>query len=112
MYMGVAQVISNRADWFQQVICNVSGSDEPMDMTHAEVRLELRPQNCCHAVLTGTTDDHIVVGLGFIQWHFTAQEMSGLCAGTYDIAIVVTRFDFASQFLKGTQPVVDGGVSK
>lgn len=118
MYIGVAPEISNRADWLMTVACNASGSDDPLDLTiqdsdlESDIRLVLRDPRSRSEVLSGSfRDGHIISGLGFFQWHFTADEMAGLCPGTYEIGITINRFGFQSQFLAGTQPVKDGIVT-
>lgn len=110
MYQGTLETISNRADWYGtlelldddtgEVITNLDG---------AVIKIAIRDQYRCPRLSAETGDDHIsLLGGGVVQWHFTASEMSGLCAGTYEFGIIVTRDDITDQEMIASLPIIDG----
>ena len=111
MYLANLEPVSNREDWFETIeLINDDTNEVIVDLTGvtAKVYVSDRIRRC--RILSGTTEDgHIVIDqLGVIQWHFTADEMRNICAGTYDIGFTVARDNIVQQELIGTLPVVDG----
>ena len=113
MFSIALEPVSNRADWFGTIeLINDDTGEVITDLTGVTVKLAVRPKGCCHPTLTGTTEDGIIsiIGEGVIEWHFTADRMKCVCAGTYDIGITVLRDDITDQELIATLPVIDGVV--
>lgn len=111
MYDANFAPVSNRADWIGTIELVNDDTDETLtDLTGLYVLLELRSRNPPCRLLRATTEDgHITFAAdGAIQWHFTAEEMRCLPAGTYDVGLTITREDFTEQELIGSVPVVDG----
>jgi hypothetical protein len=112
MYDAQLQPVSNRADWIETIEL-VDDDNEQLitDLSGVTMRLEVRDRDRRRCLIATTEDGHIeFVGFGVIQWHFTKQEMSQLCAGTYEIGITVSRDAIIEQELIGSVPVVDGVV--
>jgi hypothetical protein len=111
MYDAQLKPVSNRADWIEtfELIDDTTGQ-VITDLTGVTMKIEVRQLPCYWRALSGTTEDgHVTfAGNGIIQWQFSKSEMSGLCAGTYEIGITVTRDDLTEQELIGSLPVVDG----
>jgi hypothetical protein len=113
MYHGQMAAISNRADWIGTLeLINDDTGDLITDLTGVDFLLELRDRACRSPRLKATFDNSkaIDAGNGVIQWQFTASEMSGICAGTYELGITITRDGVTEQELIATQPVLDGVV--
>ncbi|MBO9099437.1 MULTISPECIES: hypothetical protein [unclassified Rhizobium] len=111
MYVANMEPVSNREDWFETIeLINDDTNEIITDLTGITAKVYVRDRDRRSRILSGTTEDgHIVIDpLGVIQWHFTAAEMSNICAGTYDIGFTVERDDIVQQELIGTLPVVDG----
>lgn len=113
MYQGAIETISNRADWIGDIELIDDDTGEVItDLTGVDVRIAVRPKGSCYPVLTGSIDDGIVsiVGSGVIEWHFSAAQMTAVCAGTYDVGITVSRDDITEQELVASVPIIDGVV--
>lgn len=113
MYETQLNPISNRADWIETIELIDDDTGEVItDLSGVTVKMEVRDPVSLFTRLSATTEDgHIALpGFGIIQWHFTKTEMSALCAGTYEIGVVVTRDDLTEQELIGVLPVYDGVV--
>lgn len=112
MYEAQLKPVSNRADWIETIEL-VDDDNEQLitDLSGVTMRIEVRDPARRRCLSATTEDGHITfVGHGVIQWHFTRQEMSQLCAGTYEIGITVARDGITEQELIGSIPVVDGVV--
>ncbi len=111
MYEANFAPVSNRADWLGTIELVYDDTNEILtDLTGLSVLLEVRSRNPPCRVLMATTDDgHITLTPdGVIQWQFSADEMRGLSAGTYEIGVTITREDITEQELVGSVPVIDG----
>ncbi|WFR98724.1 hypothetical protein [Rhizobium tumorigenes] len=111
MYVASLQPVSNREDWFETIELIDDDTNEVIaDLNGVTAKVYVSDTGRRSRVLSGTTEDgHIVIDpLGVIQWHFTADEMKNICAGTYDIGFTVQRDGIVQQELIGTLPVVDG----
>lgn len=114
MYDAQLKPVSNRADWIETIeLVNDDTEEVITDLSGVTMVLEVRDRDR-RRCLSGTTEDgHITfAGFGVIQWAFTRQEMSQLCAGTYEIGITVARNGVTEQELIGSIPVVDGVVPR
>jgi hypothetical protein len=111
MYEANLKPVSNRADWIETIELVDDDTNAVIeDLTGVSVFIEVRSRDPYHRCLSGSVDDgHIIlIPGGVIQWQFTATEMRGLCAGTYEIGITVVRDDITEQELIGSLPVLDG----
>jgi hypothetical protein len=110
MYTGTLQPVSNKADWSQAIQVIDSETDEAI--APAAVALWIcRQGNAERAELSGDNDDGklVLTDDGF-DIAFTADDMSALCAGTYDIYVrVETSAGAIVQLIVGSLPVVEGG---
>jgi hypothetical protein len=112
MYQGSLEPISNRADWFGTVEIINDDTDEPVaNLDDVVVSIAIR-KNGCSPVLTARTGDGkvSVIAEGIIQWHFTPNDLSRLCAGTYEIGITIKLDDITDQELVATIGIIDGVV--
>jgi hypothetical protein len=110
MFQGTFDAISNRADWFGTLqIVNDDTGEVITDLTGVGLVLEVR-KDWCRPYLSATVDNGKVTDLGggVLQWHFTATEMKGLCADTYQIGITMTRDGITEQEFIGALPIIDG----
>lgn len=96
IYRGSLGEISNKADWISQVYTIVNESDgTEVDLSSGSITVEIeiviRDQNCGPCRVKGSLDDGKIVlnGKGF-QWQFTPDDLSCLCAKTYDVGVAVT----------------------
>ena len=96
IYRGSLGEISNKADWVSPVYTVVNESDgTEVDLSSASItvaiEIVIREPNCGPCRITGSLDDSKIVlnGTGF-QWQFTPDDLSCLCAGTYEVGVAVT----------------------
>lgn len=111
MYTGSLAAVSNREDWIvSSPLIDEDGTE--ITLTDAALELFICRQGCPgSAVLSGSTDDGKITlptSTSF-QWAFTPEDMSVLCAGTYDAFLRVTIDDVTTQILSCTVPIVEGG---
>jgi hypothetical protein len=113
MYQGSLAPVSNREDWIvQSPLIDDDGSE--VTLTDAEINVFVCRQGCPgSALLSGSTDDGKITlptSTSF-QWAFTPDDMSALCAGTYDIFLRAVIDDVTTQILAATIQIVEGGPS-
>jgi hypothetical protein len=111
MYQGALEPISNRQDWIEvSPLIDDDGSE--ITLTDATLKVWICRQGCpTSALLSGSTDDGKITlpTATTFQWAFTPDDLSVLCAGTYDIYFRSTIDDITSQILAATIQVVEGG---
>lgn len=132
MFQGTLNPVSNRADWFIDVeLINDDTGEVVTDLDDVVFNFQVRaeppqgrtgryPLNDYYGVygwsagqtlLVATSgDQHITVTDGVIEIHFTAQEMSRLLQGSYQVGLTATRNSIVEQELIATLPVIDGVV--
>lgn len=112
MYDAQLKPVSNRADWIETIELVDDDTEQLItNLTGVTLKLEVRDRDRRRCMTATTEDGHIdFVGYGVIRWQFTKEEMSQLCAGTYEIGITVTRDGITEQELIGSLPVLDGVV--
>ena len=111
MYTGSLAAVSRRQDW---IAVSPLIDDDNTEVTLTDVVFEMfickqgSPDN---AVLSGSTADGKITlpSATTFQWAFTPEDMSNLCAGTYDVFLRVTIDDIVTQILSCTVPIVEGG---
>lgn len=113
MYTGSLAAVSNREDWIAvSPLIDEDGAE--VTLTDAIFEIFVCKQGCPgSSVLSGSTDDGKITlpSATTFQWAFTSDDMSVLCAGTYDVFLRVTIDDVVTQILSCTLPVVEGGPS-
>lgn len=113
MYQGSLAPVTNREDWiFVSPLIDEDG--EEVTLTGATINVWFCKQGCPDtAVLGGSTDDGKITlpSPTTFQWHFTPDDVGGICAGTYDVFLRVIIDDITTQILCGTQQVKEGGPS-
>lgn len=114
MYNVTFDPISNRADWIESIEFVDDDTEAVItDLDDVTIEIEVRDRYRCRC-LSGSTDDGTILPLGggVMQWHFTADQMRSMCAGTYEVGLIFTRDDITEQELIGTLPVLDGVVNR
>lgn len=113
MYVTSLPPISNRSDWIQPFEIDDADTDDPIDLSTANIILEVRDQDGI-TVLSGTTGNGkiLIIDTGVFQATFLRTEMTGLSAGLYDIGCTIGLQDSVYQLLIGELPIIDGVVSK
>lgn len=115
MYDARFEPVSNRADWPQpfEIVDDDTG-ETVTDFTGVSVLVEVREQGCYSPRLSASIDNGKITdqGNGVLEWLFPRTDMTGLCAGTYEIGVTIERDDFTTQYLIGVVPVVEGIVSR
>lgn len=114
MLTGTLSPVSNKADWIEAYGLTDEETGDPVDVSAAtEITIALRDPSSrsveLTATLSGGTIEHIETGI--FQWAFTAAQMSGLCAKTYEVGLTIVQDDQTIQLFVGTLPVIDGIVS-
>jgi hypothetical protein len=115
MFTGTLPAVSNRADWIECFqLLDEEDPTEAIDISDAtQITIELRAPQTRAIVLTGTLTggeiDHIETGV--FQWHFTADQMSQLDAGDYEVGCTIVQDSITIQLLIGIVPICDGIVS-
>lgn len=113
MYTGSLAAVSNREDWIATSPLIDEDGDE-VTLTDATLEMFICARGCPDtAVLSGSTTDGKITlpTTTSFQWAFTPDDMSVLCAGTYDVFLRVTIDDVVTQILSCTVPIVEGGPS-
>lgn len=111
MISGSLPPASNRETLNLQIEFYDEETDEPIDVaTATEAVIAVAPAGCRSPVLTARLSAGQIeqTETGVIECTFSADQMSGLCAGTYDIGGTLTKDNETVQFLIGTLPVYDG----
>lgn len=126
MYQGTLPPVSNRADWYETMQVFVPETNEPFDLTDANIVVQLSRcpagdwrgwdygfyDTSGWAISATTVNGRASAGEGEFTFHFNREDMTGLCPGTYAVGITIERYGFTTQFLLGTVPVLGGGVPK
>lgn len=113
MYTGSLGSVSNREDWIvSSPLIDDDGTE--VTLTDADFEFFVCRQGCpTSSVLSGSIDDGKITlptSTSF-QWAFTPDDLSVLCAGTYDVFLRVTIDDVTTQILSATVAIVEGGPS-
>lgn len=118
MLTGTLPPVSNLATWRDYVELTDADDSSLVDMVTDvdEITISLRDPKADCVVLSGTLSDGTVITSdlinGNIEFVFSASQMSGLAAGTYELGCLV-KFSAAvggdtEQIILGTVPVVRG----
>lgn len=113
MYTGHFPAASNSADWSVQFEMIDEDTGLAFDLTGYSIEIAIRSDKSQNPSLTGTLDDYISLSGdaadGVFVVSFPEAQMSDLCAGTYNVGIVLTSgAGTKTQLLACTLPVVDG----
>jgi len=119
MYEGTFARVSNRATWNDTVEVRDDNTDELFDLSEVdEITLQLchrRPDDygwsgssVLSATLTG--GDIVITDLGTFEFTFNNGTMSGICASTYDIGLILQIDETVTQLVIGSVAVIDGVV--
>lgn len=113
MLTGTLSPVSNKADWIDAYELKDDETGEAIDISEAqEIVVAVREVDTksvvLEASLSGGTITH--VDTGTFQWNFTRDQMSGLCARTYDVGLTIKQDDETIQLFIGYVPVLDGVV--
>jgi len=113
MYIGSFDPVSNRAG--QEFIFEAidDETDEPVDLSSADIVLEIRDPASRSTVLSATTANGKVTAIdtGTFRASFSSADMRALCAKQYEVGCTITNGDGGPvQFIIGTLPVLDGVV--
>ena len=99
------------ADWAVAVEVIDPTTNQPMTGLE-DALIELRVNDDCnHAILTGSTDDGLVIvpEPGVIQWIAPRDRMGGWCRGkTYSVGCRITTEGGTTALFTGTLPFLDG----
>jgi hypothetical protein len=114
MFTGTLSPVSNKADWIEAYGVYDDETGDPVDVSAAsEIAIAIRDPASrsvlLSATLSGGSIEHIETGV--FQWTFTAAQMQGLCAKTYEVGLTILQDDQTIQLFVGTLPVIDGIVS-
>lgn len=114
IYRGSLGEISNKADWVSQVFTVVNESDgTEVDLSSGDItvaiEIVIRKPGCTTNEVEGSLDDSKIVlnGTGF-QWQFTPDDLSCLCAGTYEVGVAVTVDDVKHDVILAQVSVLRG----
>ena len=111
MYVGSLDPQSNQATFKRQFELWDSDSDEFIDLTLATIELVIRDNASKTSMLSASIDDGIeLLDDGVFEVTFTAAQMGGLCAGEYDVGLIITD-EITVQLIIGTIIVMDGIVT-
>lgn len=112
-YTGDFPTATTSANWMMSMYVIDDDTNQPMDMSDYEFRLSIDDEDGT-SVLSATTEDATITRPDDdqIAWNFTAEQMSGLCAGRrYKVGIVAEDGDGnIFQIAVGDLPVIDGVV--
>ncbi len=111
MYTGSLAAVSRREDWIA-VSPLIDDDGEEVILTDTTFTMDICRQGFPDiAVLSGSTTDGKITfpTATTFQWAFTPDDMSVLCAGTYDVFLRVTIDGVVTQILSCTVPIVEGG---
>lgn len=115
MISGSLPPVSNRETLALQIEFYDDEAGDLIDVTTAtEAVIAVAPAGGRSPVLTALLSAGQIeqTETGVIECTFSAAQMSGLCAGTYDIGGTLTKDSETVQFLIGTLPVYDGVVTR
>ena len=114
IYRGSLGEISNKADWISRPYTLVNESDDTeVDLSSGAItvaiEIVIRQPGCPTNLISGSlTDGKIVLnGTGF-QWQFTPDDLSVLCAGTYDVGVAVTIDGTKDDVILASVSVLEG----
>lgn len=113
MFQGTLDPISNRADWFGTIeLINDDTGEVLENLDGISVKIEVRDDDRSYPLLTASTADGRVtfLGGGVIQWHFPPSFLRNICAGSYDLGVIISRDGITVQQLIATLPIIDGVV--
>jgi cell division protein YceG involved in septum cleavage len=110
MLTGTLTPTSNKADWIESLALDDAETGDPVDISNAsEIVIEVRGgSNCLRLSASLTAGSVTRVQTGVFQWQFSASQMSGLEAGTYQVLCRITKDDQVVQLIIGSLPVLDG----
>jgi hypothetical protein len=106
--------VSNREDWTVTVAVADDNTGGVVDITDATITVTVRDIKTKSEALTATNGDGVTITSGvdgIYEWAFTAEEMSGVCPGTYEVGVICVLNGTTSQLLIGTVPILDGIVT-
>lgn len=113
MYTGSLAPVSNREDWIvTSPLIDDDGTE--VTLTGSTINVYICKQGYPNtAVLEGSTTDGKITlpTTTTFQWAFTPDDMSVLCAGTYDVFLRVIIDVVTTQILACTVQIVEGGPS-
>lgn len=104
--------MTNREIWLERIeIRDEHGV--PLDLSQAEIRLEVRSQPNGSAALSAGSGDGTIIGTqdGLIEWEFPESAMRGLSPGLYTVGLVYSLNERTTQVLLGDIQIDDGAVS-
>lgn len=110
MYTGSLAPFSNREDWeIDGTLVDDDGAD--VTLTGSSMVFYLTKPGRSTAELTGTTDDGKITfpTTTSFQIAFAVDDVSSLCAGTYDAYLRVTIAGVTTQLIAGSMQVTEGG---
>jgi hypothetical protein len=124
MLTGSFESVSNRETWSQDIELTDGHTGAAINLTGAAIVVEIRAkrQSGDYGIPAGTvalsaTTVNGKITLpgggtdGVLRWTFSATDMRGVCAGTYDVGATYTLSGVTTQILIGTVPILDGIVS-
>ena len=113
MYQGALSPVSNREDWIEtSPLIDDDGTE--ITLTGATLQMWVCRQGCpLTPLLSGSTVDGKITlpTATTFQWAFTPDDMTVLCAGTYDVYFRAIISGITSQILSATIQIVEGGPS-
>lgn len=113
MYIGALEPVTNREDWtIDGELTDESGV--AVDITTADITMGVRDQKTKSQVLTAEVGDGITILVGpsgTFEIAFLASQMRALCAGTYDVGIIIEIATDTTQLFTGTVRIIDGVVT-
>lgn len=98
---------SNKADWAFDVTATDAETGDAIDFTGAEVAFMVKDQ-CGTIRLSATVDDGITIATTTLSVRFDNDDMSSICAGSYNIGMIYALNDETNQILTGTVTIYDG----
>lgn len=114
IYRGSLGEISNKADWISRVYTLVNEDDNTeVDLSNpaltVAIWIVIRKPGCRNNLISGSLSDGKIIlnGTGF-QWNFTPDDLSVLCAGTYDVGVSVSIDDIKYDVILASVSVVEG----
>lgn len=110
MYEGSLGKVSNREDWSQTIAC-VDENGDNVDISTATISLAVRKKGDSVPTLTASVGDGITISSPSFTLDFDSSDLSGLCAGQYEVGCVVEINGVRTQLIVGTVTIVDGIVS-
>ena len=112
MYQGVLPPTSNREDFERlfQIVDDDTG--DLVDLTSASLVFDISEPGCSPRIIATTDNGKITLVEDSVFRVFIARsEMTGLCAGQYDVGATVENAGETKSFIIGSLPVLDGRVS-